>query len=612
MLMTRIREKLHIVLYLLVFFFIALIVVEWGANYSDIARSSRGVVGRVDGEDIRYADFHSALYNQSQLMQQQRGGEPLNESEMDNVSEQIWEQIVEQQLLQKLVREANLAASDSEIVFHLRYNPPDFLRQNPSFQTDGNFDQVKYLQALNNPQYAKAWTDIERALRAQLPFSKAQSLITSTVRVTEGELRQEYARRHLTVSGRLVFFSPAAVPVEQVNVTDDDLQAYYDAHLDDFKQPERARLVHVSFSDKPTASDSAEIFARLDDIKKQFAEGKDFAELAKIYSEEPGATESGGDLGWFGRNRMVKPFEDACFGAKAGDIVGPIETQFGYHIIKVEETKFKPRKKDAPDEDSVKARHILVRMAPSNNTVETARENATAFYEEAKSNGWTSAMAKYGERFALRADTTAEITNNEFGMIAGFQDRMRQVLRFAFSNDVGSVSPPHRTSSGFTTFGIANRSKAGIQPLDDVRERIRNLVTDEKRKELAFTRAQDVRTKIQVLEEIRLADTSLVITEFSGLALNGSISGVGRDTKINGQLFQLTPGALSAALKGARGSYIVQLSRRDEFKEQLYQDKRGELKEQLLNAKRQRAYREWLEAMKKAVDIEDFRADFNL
>ncbi len=612
MLMTQIREKLHIVLYLLVFCFVALIVIEWGANYSDIARSSRGVVGRIAGEDVRYADFHTALYNQSQALQQQRGGEPLSEMDMENVSEQIWQQMIEQHLLKRLIQSANLAASDSEIVFHLRYNPPDFLRQNPSFQTDGNFDQVKYLQALNNPQYAKAWAEIEQALRAQLPYNKAQALITSTVHVTEGELRQEYARRNLKVSGRLIFFGPAMIPADQVTVSDDEIQTYYNAHLEDFKQPERARLSHVSFSDKPTADDSAEVFARLQDIQKQISEGKSFEELAKIYSEEPGATESGGSLGWFGHHQMVKPFEDACFAAKVGDIVGPIETQFGYHIIKIEDRKNGPKKKDGADEDSVKARHILIRMAPSNNTVETARENASAFYDEAKANGWASAMEKYGERFGLRADTTVEITNNEFGMIAGFPDRMRQVVRFAFTDDVGSVARPHRTSSGFTVFGLVSRGEAGVQPLSDVKERVRSLVTDQKRIDMVFERAQQIRNRIQTLEDVVRMDTSLVITEFSGLAMNGSISGVGRDTKINGQLFQIPVTSVSSALKGARGAYIVQLSRREEFKEQLYQDARNELKEQLLNAKRQRAYREWLEAAKKSADIKDFRADFNL
>ncbi len=612
MLMTKIRERLHIVLYLLVFFFIALIVVEWGANYSDIARSKRGVVGKVAGQDIRYADFNAAVYNQSQMIQQQRGGEALNEAEMDNISEQIWDQIVEQQLLALLIKETSLTASDSEVVYHLRFNPPDFLRQNPSFQTDGQFDQVKYQQALNNPQYAKAWADVENALRTQLPYAKVQALIESTVRVTESELRQEYARRSLGVSGRMVFFSPAAIPADQVQVSDDDLQSYYDSHQDDFKLAENARLVYVAFADQPTAADSAEFFEKLKDIRKQVDEGRDFAEVAKIYSEEPGAADRGGDLGWFGRNQMVKEFEEPCFGAKAGEIVGPIETQFGYHIIKVEETKFQPKKKDGPDLDSVKARHILVRLTASNNTIETARENATAFHEEARTNGWETALSKYGPRFGLKADTTVEITNNDFGMIAGFPDRLRPALRFAFSNDAGAISRQYRTSLGFTIFSILQRTPAGVQPLENIRERVRNLVMDEKRKDLAFAKAQGIRSNIQALEDIRRIDTTLVISEISGLTSGGSIPGVGRDTKLNGQLFGLTVGALSQALKGARGAYLVELSRRDEFKEQLYQDSRGQLKQQLLTSKRQRAYREWLERMKKSADIEDFRADFNL
>lgn len=73
-------------------------------------------------------------------------------------------------------------------------------------------------------------------------------------------------------------------------------------------------------------------------LMKQLADGDDFAKLAKLYSQCPSG-ESGGDLGYFGKGQMVKPFEDAAFKAKAGDVVGPVKTQFGWHVIKVTDTK---------------------------------------------------------------------------------------------------------------------------------------------------------------------------------------------------------------------------------------------------------------------------------
>ncbi|NUM80417.1 peptidylprolyl isomerase [bacterium] len=608
--MTKIREKTHILLWILVFCFIALIVIEWGANYSDIARTKRGIIGKVNGEDVRYADFQTVYYNQIQQMQQQKN-ESLSESEMEQVSDQIWGQITEEMLLRDFIKDNAIAVGDSEVVFHLRNNPPDFLRQSPSFQTDGQFDQNKYLQALNNPAFAKEWASIENILRVQLPLVKLQGLISSSVRVSESELRQEYTRRNLKLSGKIIYFSPADFPIESITVGDDEIKSYYDAHIDDYKEQEKTKLVYVTFGDAPTKDDSAEVFARIEDVRKQALEGKDFAELAKVYSSEPGAANTGGSLGWFTRGRMVQEFEDACFKAKTGEIVGPVETQFGYHIIKIEETKFKNNSKDK-SQDSVKASHVLIRMEPSQTTVETARENANAFYDVAKEAGFDVALEKFAGKFELKPDTTVDIVNNDVGMIAGFPDRLRSVVRFVFSNDVGTATRPFKTNLGFTIFKSISRTQKGIQPLESVREKVKNAVIEEKRKDLAFKKAQDYRAKARSIDEVRLVDTSITIRDLSNFTLSSSIPGVGRDTKINGVLFQLPVGTFADAIKGNRGAYLVQIQQRDEFKESVYQEARRNLKTQLLNTKQQRAYRDWLETTKKVMEIEDFRADFNL
>lgn len=73
-------------------------------------------------------------------------------------------------------------------------------------------------------------------------------------------------------------------------------------------------------------------------IMQKLAAGDDFAKLAKMYSQCPSGN-AGGDLGYFGKGQMVKPFETACFNAKSGDVVGPVKTQFGYHVIKVVDVK---------------------------------------------------------------------------------------------------------------------------------------------------------------------------------------------------------------------------------------------------------------------------------
>ena len=127
-----------------------------------------------------------------------------------------------------------------------------------------------------------------------------------------------------------------------LQVTEDDAKKYYDENPDEFKIPEQVRASHILLSTEPTDSNAdpnqvkAQTREKAETLLKQVKEGADFAAVAKENSACPSAAQ-GGDLGMFGRDSMVKPFEEAAFGLKVGEISDVVETQFGYHIIKVTE-----------------------------------------------------------------------------------------------------------------------------------------------------------------------------------------------------------------------------------------------------------------------------------
>jgi peptidyl-prolyl cis-trans isomerase C len=129
--------------------------------------------------------------------------------------------------------------------------------------------------------------------------------------------------------------------VQKISIPESELKQYYDSHQEEFKTPEmvRARHILVRVAQGASEEDKKKALEKAKDIVKKIQGGEEFEKLAVEFSDDQGTKSKGGDLGFFPRGRMVKTFEDAVFALKPGEVSDPIETQFGYHIIKVEEQK---------------------------------------------------------------------------------------------------------------------------------------------------------------------------------------------------------------------------------------------------------------------------------
>jgi peptidyl-prolyl cis-trans isomerase C len=127
----------------------------------------------------------------------------------------------------------------------------------------------------------------------------------------------------------------------KVKITDDEIETYYKGHKEEFTNPESVKARHILLKVPEGADEKAwkEAESKAKDIKEKLKNGEDFAELAKKYSDDPGSKDKGGDLGFFTKGRMVPEFESAAFSLKPGELSDPVKTNFGYHIIEVQEKK---------------------------------------------------------------------------------------------------------------------------------------------------------------------------------------------------------------------------------------------------------------------------------
>jgi len=129
--------------------------------------------------------------------------------------------------------------------------------------------------------------------------------------------------------------------VGPIEPTDQELSVYLEEHREEYDTPEEVHARHILIRVPENASEAEIAHAKkqIEDIQKELENGADFAELAKKYSQDPGSAQNGGDLGWFRRGQMVQEFEDAAFSLEPGQVSDPVRTQFGFHVIKVEEKK---------------------------------------------------------------------------------------------------------------------------------------------------------------------------------------------------------------------------------------------------------------------------------
>lgn len=342
---------------------IAIVFIFWGVELGSVTGSST-YAAKVNGETIPLDDVQKAWQERQTQLQQSLGTE-LPETLKKQQQAALVNEFIRARLLAERADDLGLRASDADIantIFGIS-----------ALQVDGKFSRERYRAALVQQGLSEA--QFEQQLRGELAVNQLQSGIVNTAFVTpaeltrfqaiEGEQREiDYAvfsveniAKTVTVSDQEVqswyeahrqeYLTPETADLQylelrledsakEVQVTDEALREYYDQIKQRYESPERRHARHILVSVGDGVDDAA-AKKQAEDILAKIKAGGDFSALAKQYSKDPGSAANGGDLGWAGRGTFVGPFEEALFGMAVGEIRGPVKTQFGYHIIKLEE-----------------------------------------------------------------------------------------------------------------------------------------------------------------------------------------------------------------------------------------------------------------------------------
>lgn len=593
--LKQLRENTKTILWIVVVAFVVSIFAVWGMNLDSPSKRAQdqNAVGTVNGEPITrtlYSNSFTQIYEQ---MKQQRGAEyEPNQMERLMLAEQAWELAIQNILMVKEIEKQQITVSDAELVDFLRRNPHPTLQQ--VFRTeDGQFDYQAYLQSLSDPE--ADWTELERWGRNMLPELKLQTYISSQVHISEPEIMERFKRETIEVKAQFV---KIPLPMEESGYepSERELDSLYAIVGEGYTVAESRRVKILAIDKKPTDADEREVIERLDEIHAELRDGREFSEMAETYSEDPMTAEKGGDLGFFGRGTMLPEFEDVAFSLGIGEISGPVRTEYGYHLIKLEEKKIEE------GAEKVRARHILMRIEPGYETIDSLSTLIRELNEEIKEKGLEKAAGDRG----LAIQEPAPFKDGYFIEGIGFAPR---VINFAFSYDEGSLSAPLEEEQAVYYVKIVERIDERTETKDEIRMQLVDRIRRDRLDETTRERAESIRK--QALTSGKLESAALAagfeIEETSYFKHGDNLPGIGGNTPFAVASHLLPVGEISPPVRSGNAYFLIRVTDRKQPDMDLFSSREMEIAEALNREKTMRFIAGWFDEIRQNADVIDMR-----
>ena len=599
------RSNTKVVLWIVVVGFLGFIFAGWGkGGPSKRSGPERCVVATVDDTSISYRDFMDS-YRQRATSYAERSGSEITESARESILSETWDTLVAEILIQNEIERLGIEIPDDQVFELLWNNPPESVYRSPSFQDEnGNFDFGAYHREIQ--MHPERWEDVAAMYRQSLKQQLLQQEIQAAALVSDNELWTEFVAQNEKVRASYIEIDPRGIDTSDLVPTEDEVRAYFDQHRADYEQPEMVVLNYVSFPRTPSALDEQDIQLRLEDVANAVRDGESFAEMAKSYSEGPSGP-NGGDLGWFGRGAMVPEFEEVAFSLSVGEISDAVKTQFGYHIIMVDD------KRGRGDTAEVKARHILMKLRPSAETLADLEDISSEILEQAKSDGLLAAAESAGVEIAV----TAPFADGRFIPRIG---NVRPAVAFAFENEVATVFGPFTTPEAYYVFEVAERIPQALPNYDELASEVEASGMDhpaqvalvyERQKDRASALATDLADAVAsgaTLDDAAARHKQQVrSTEL--FSRKDYVPAIGRTNEFVGASFGLNPGQTSGVVmtEDPTKYYIIRIEEKVAAGQQLFAEERDNLRAQMMQNKSMELFAAWLDGLRNRAKIDDYR-----
>jgi peptidyl-prolyl cis-trans isomerase D len=572
--------------------FILFVFVDFGGTVGPGGPAETTAAVVVGSQEVSFGEFERAYRNAENSYRQAYGGEFTAElARQIGLPGQVIESLVADKILVLEAKRLGLAVIDSEL--------QRAILELPVFQSDdGRFVGTEAYERILRANDLTP-DEFERGLRQSLLTEKVRSVLSESIYVSDREVEESFREqaetakiRYLHLAGSQFSSSespdPAAlqahfsehadefrIPERRtveyllvdgaalqagIEISDAEIDAYYQENPSEFRSEEQVRARHILLQVNDQRS-AEEALRALEAVRRRIESGEDFAAIAAEVSEDPGSGQRGGDLGFFGRGQMVPQFEEAAFGGQPGDLVGPISTSFGAHLIEVLER----RPGGVEPLDQVRER-IRVRLLGERARVEAeskAQALADRVRKEKISDGPAMAALADGES---GVQFQASVAFGEADHVEGI-GRSTAFTVAAFGLAEGEVSEPVKIARGWAILRVASIDAPRPATLDEVRDQVTAALAKELATQRAVALLQEARAALSRGDDLEAVAARLdtAVEESGSFGRDGRIAGLGDAGDVVAEALRLEVGDIGGPLPSGDGAVLFEVVERGRF-----------------------------------------------
>ena len=553
------------------------------------------IAGRIGSKTYTYEEYNSILNNYYQYWQKQ--GVKLTDDKKKELNNQCWEELVARQIYDEEIMKRKINPSDDELYNHTLKNPPQAVKSIKDLQTNNKFDKNKFKIAMEKtPEFKKNVLDV---VRDQYRYDKLFSSIKAGAKVNTDSIYREWKKANNKADGKVISFD--LKPSGNLAVESEEIEKYYKENYETFKRDPIRKYRYIKISNSPSSQDSINAQTKADSLYHILTHGGDFEKIAQKHSQDPGSGQKGGDLGYFGKGRMVPEFEKTCWDTPVGEIAKPVKTRFGWHIIKIFD-----RKTNEQGQEEVKASHILIKFEPGIETIENNKRLTQQAFDLTKEKGIRVA----GDQLGLTVQETEEFKEKD--RYTPGLGAVPELFKFAFENPVGTVHDIY-TGRNNEKFILQISDSLGVHyaSLEKEKENIIRLIQRKKKVNAQYDYAQKFIQSYPPEDYLKIAEKdSLTIVEFKDLTENSTFTKLGSIPELTTAILSKAKGQFTDLLLNEKGVYLAYVSNRQYANDKTWQKEKNKEIKKVRDQLQNNQLNKWYANQKQKIKVEDNRKKY--